>query len=162
VDRDGPRVAVSGLPHHHHKPAPRTQGVTDARERGNGIGEEHRAESADCNVDRRGRAGMLRRIAAHVVNVAQFGRERKPPRVTKPFLGSVDPEHVPVGRDDRHVTGRLTSPAPDVEHAVAASNIESAAKCLVMTAQLGIVVDHRHDVCARRGSYRKLSNEDSS
>lgn len=51
ADRRPPLVAAGGLPDHHDQAGSRPQSRPDGAERGNRVGEEHRAEPADAHVE---------------------------------------------------------------------------------------------------------------
>src|SRR4029077_11001941 len=139
ADNDFPLVALLGLPDHHHQPAARSQRAPDVGERGGGVAEEHRAESADGHVKVLLRETAELRVGDLEGDVAELLGPGELAGTLDRGRGDVDPERVTGPGGARRLAGGLPGPAADVEDVGAETDAAGPAQDLVMPPQFGVV-----------------------
>ena len=155
ADGHCPLVALAALPDEQHQAPADAQCTRDVAEGGHGVGEEHRAEPADGEVVVAGGEGVHLGVAVLVCHVVELLGDGEPAGVLEHRRGDVDAEHAPGRRGAGGVARRLPGAAADVENVVTGGDAGSGAKSLVVSAELGVVVDH--DAAARCRAPARIS-----
>ena len=120
------------LPNHHDQTPAGYECPADVAKRSDRIAEEHRAVSADRDIEVRRRKAVDLRVAFledHVVQLLRFGeltgaREHRRRRV--------DSQHAPHCRASRRFARRQSGPASDVEDVLIATDVARSAQYLVV------------------------------
>ena len=131
-------------PHHHHETPPGPQCPPDVGERGDGVGEEHRPESADGDVEALRWERVGRGVRALEGDVGKPRRVREPAGPLDHGRGDIHPQRGPGLRHARRVTRRLPGSTPDIEDVIVGPDAVAPSQGLVVPLQLGIVVDAVH------------------
>jgi hypothetical protein len=139
VDGNVPLVAFVGLPDHHHQAPGRAQRPPDVGERGDGVVEEHRAESADCQVEALLRKAVVLCVCVLEGDVVHTFSLGELAGALDCGSGDVDPERTACLGRPRGLSGCLPGPASDVEDVVVRLDATGPAQYMVVPLQFGVV-----------------------
>ena len=131
-------VATSG-PDQQDEPGSWAERPPDVRERGNGIGEEHRPEPAEAELESWPRERVSLGVPDPVRDIAQTLRIAEPPSTLEHLGGDVDAHHASVARCAGGLACGLTGPASDVEHVILWTHGGGSAEVRVVAMQFGVV-----------------------
>ena len=129
-DRPHPFVVLASLPDEQHQARTGAKGGRDVRERGRRVGEEHRSEAADRDVE----AGDFERIhlgvAELVADVVHAVRRGQLAGAFEHPLGHIHPQNAAGRRGARRLASRQPGSAPDVDDRVTRPDLVGGAKVL--------------------------------
>ena len=141
ADRGGPLIAVALLPDQQHQARRGAQSAPDIGERGDRVGEEHRSEPADAEVEtRRWKAVNL----GVRLLVGDVGQSLVVAELTGPFehwRGEIDAYRASGDGGAGGLARGLACATADVEHTVARADAGSGAEEFVVQAQFRVVVE---------------------
>ena len=143
LDLDRPLVLLLGLPDEHDQPPVRPQRPPDVAERGDGIGEEHRPEPADRQVESTRPERMHLSVTALEREIPHSLVPRRLPRPRNGRRRHVNPEHGTAHGQPGSLPGGPPTPTPDVDHPVPRTDLPRRQEHLVVPPKLSVVVHLR-------------------
>jgi hypothetical protein len=129
------------LPHHLDEPRAGTQRVGNVGECGAGVTEEHRAEPANAEGETLRRKGMHLGITLLEMDVVQPLLLAELTGGRHHLGGDVDAHRASEDRGFAGFPRGESGATADVEHVVIGSDIDGRTESLVVTAQLGVIVE---------------------